>query len=145
MSFINIKLGKLVPCLFAVTLAVGSGCGAADLQRDLLLGVGGVALEFLFPDAPPPSGPAGQSCWDLNGNGEKDYEPSTPRFCHFTPDAVACQDGFTEDTNGDGEIDVLDCRVMISPVPYSRHSTCGFQADIVQCGIERRAARLFRK
>jgi hypothetical protein len=41
---------------------------------------------------PGPSGPAGVSCWDLNGNGVGDRN---------------------EDVNGDGTFDALDCQSVV--------------------------------
>jgi len=58
-------------------------------------------------------GEDGLSCWDLNGNGEKDFEADTPWWCYFLPWKPSCRvQDFTEDTNSDGTIDVLDCRGM---------------------------------
>lgn len=84
-------------CLLTVLWNV-PGCGTDDFldledyQRDLL--VGGVTALWLADqdgEAPPerPLPQDGVSCWDVNGNGEKDAE---------------------EDANGDGVFDALDCR-----------------------------------
>lgn len=82
----------------------GDFLGLEDYQRDLLFGLGSLALSLLSPAGtvgpagePGEPGPAGQSatgpaglaCWDLNGNGEAD------------PD---------EDINGDEVFDTLDCQ-----------------------------------
>jgi len=56
-------------------------------------------------------GEDGISCWDLNGNGQGDFQAEAPHWCHYAPWKPICQVvEFTEDTNGDGQIDVLDCR-----------------------------------
>jgi OmcA/MtrC family decaheme c-type cytochrome len=58
------------------------------------------------PGADGTDGADGLSCWDLNENGEKDF-----------PD---------EDTNGDGEINVDDCRDIGGPPPVaSAIESCG--------------------
>ncbi|MCZ6653457.1 MAG: hypothetical protein O7D91_10585 [Planctomycetota bacterium] len=85
----------------------GDFLGLEDYQRDLLFGLGSLALSLLSPAGtvgpagpagdpgePGPAGatepgPAGLACWDLNGNGEGD--PS-------------------EDINGDEVFDTLDCQ-----------------------------------
>ena len=72
---------------FSLSCGSGDALGLEDYQRDLLgLVVGPIIEEIFFPDEP---GPAGQSCWDLNGNGVADDE---------------------EDTNLDGVVDVQGCR-----------------------------------
>ena len=104
----------LVVCL--MTPGIGMmGCdsgvgflGLQDYQRDLLFGVGALAIALLSEGQPGPAGPAGPpgpageapeggpvptdggtsasaaiSCWDINGNGEGDPE---------------------EDVNGDGKV-----------------------------------------
>ena len=78
--------------------------GMQDFQRDILFGLGSLALSLLSPAGtvgpagepgdPGPAGatepgPAGLACWDLNGNGEADPE---------------------EDINGDEVFDALDCQ-----------------------------------
>lgn len=56
-------------------------------------------------------GEDGLACWDLNGNGEKDFASPRPWFCDLIFIDYICDiEIFTEDTNGDGIIDVLDCR-----------------------------------
>lgn len=56
-------------------------------------------------------GKDGQACWDLNGNGEGDIAVELPYFCHYLLYDPDCQeDLFTEDLNGDGVVDVNDCR-----------------------------------
>ncbi len=84
-------------CLLTVLWSV-PGCGTNDFldledyERDLLVG-GMTALWLADQDGePPPERPLpqdGVSCWDVNGNGEKDAG---------------------EDANGDGVFDAFDCR-----------------------------------
>ena len=69
------RLGGLI---FVITAAlVLAGCGGSDGDRGPSGSDGG-------------DGDTGLSCWDLNGNGIRDFPE--------------------EDTNGDGVIDVFDCR-----------------------------------
>ena len=83
--------------------------GLQDFQRDILFGLGSLALSLLSPAGtvgpagepgdPGPAGatepgPAGLACWDLNGNGEADPE---------------------EDINGDEVFDTLDCQGAEGP------------------------------
>ena len=90
----------MVSCLILVPGLIVAGCGSGDFlgledyQRDF----GAVAIALLADGqdsgnnqqvGEPLPGPAGLSCWDLNGNGVTDPE---------------------EDVNGDGSVDALDCR-----------------------------------
>jgi len=53
----------------------------------------------------------GLNCWDLNGNGVKDFHFNKPQLCSFLPSQLVCDpETLTEDTNNDGVIDVRDCR-----------------------------------
>lgn len=77
-----------------VSLSALPGCSPSsalwmqDYQRDLLFGVGALAISLLTNGATQQ--PAdGISCWDLNGNGTGDPE---------------------EDVNGDGIFSALDCQ-----------------------------------
>ncbi len=85
----------------------GNFLGLEDYQRDLIFGLGSLAVSLLSPSGtvgpagpagePGEAGPAGESnpgtpglaCWDLNGNGQGD--PG-------------------EDVNGDEVFDALDCQ-----------------------------------
>ncbi len=64
----------------------GNFLGLEDYQRDLLFGLGSLALQLLLPQEDPQV--AGSSCWDLNGNAVGDAD---------------------EDKNNDGLFDALDC------------------------------------
>lgn len=84
-------------------VAVKAAGGEAVTAQSRFTGVGdehgrGIEFRCAYP-SPGPQGPAGQqgesgydgiSCWDLNENGIADLE--------------------SEDTNGDGRVDVKDCR-----------------------------------
>ena len=79
-GFVTSKF-RLFALVAIATLSLGlAGCGGSD-------GDDGAAGA---PGAPGSDGSDGLACWDLNGNGVPDF-----------PD---------EDTNGDGVIDVFDCR-----------------------------------
>ena len=117
------KFGKLVPrkatrkkavsltltlCMMAGPGLYIPGCGSNDFlgledyQRDLLFGVGAVAMALLIGDeryeragsddsssSTVVPGADGLNCWDLNGNGEPDPE---------------------EDVSNDGTFDAYDCQ-----------------------------------
>lgn len=82
------------------TLSAGTGSAAiACIAVELIPGTPEHTDELLgsLPEGPPGEmgpagarGPTGQACWDLDGDGVAD-----PPF---------------EDTNGDGKVDVLDCK-----------------------------------
>ncbi len=91
------KHAPAISLLLATALLVAPGCsfsingdflGLEDYQRDLLFGVGALALNLLLPDGGGPQLAGGAVCWDLNGNGVGD------------PD---------EDVNADGLFDRVDC------------------------------------
>ena len=123
MKRFRVSSRKTTCVLIATALAAAPACdrggagflGLQDFERDLLFGVGSLAIQLLRQPVPGPQGPAGPQgpqgapgqdgsgagqgapgqpgadglvCWDLNGNGIND------------PD---------EDRNGDGEFSTLDC------------------------------------
>ncbi|MGB5248186.1 MAG: hypothetical protein WBO47_01055 [Gammaproteobacteria bacterium] len=80
--------------LAAFTLAIGiAGCSGDD-------GNNGAAGA---PGAPGAPGAGGQACWDLNNNGIGDLPE--------------------EDTNGDGVVDVNDCRATGDTILIGNGST----------------------
>ena len=76
----------LLGCM-ALIMAVGFISCSAEDGKDGLNG---------DPGEPGAVGANGIACWDLNGNG--------------TGEVGAGTDDYTEDTNGDGEVDALDCQ-----------------------------------
>ncbi|UCC14998.1 MAG: hypothetical protein JSW21_03345, partial [Gammaproteobacteria bacterium] len=91
-----LRLGKFrLAALLAVSmLAIGiAGCEGDDGDDGAAGPAGADGAE----------GPAGLACWDLNGNGE--------------PDLVLPDPPFTEDLNGDGDVDVLDCNALANWPP----------------------------
>lgn len=93
--------------LLTLCAVISAGCGGVgflglqDYQRDLLFGVGSLALSLLNPPTQGPAGPPGEPgltppagisgtpCWDVNGNTFGDPQ---------------------EDINGDNAFNVLDCQ-----------------------------------
>ncbi len=97
----------------------------------IVIGVAALALSGCSGDdgddgrdgAQGGTGPVGQACWDLNNNGIGDLPE--------------------EDTNGDGVVDVLDCRAPITNVggadisnPDILNRIEGFEAEITSVSIE---------
>jgi hypothetical protein len=72
-----------------ITLALTLGCSGKTENAVTSPGEDGAAGEGGEEGAPGEDGEDGLPCWDTNGNGEPDPE---------------------EDTNGDGVVDVEDCR-----------------------------------
>ncbi len=85
---------RLIAVLAVACIALGAaGCGGSDGDD----GAPGPA------GADGADGPAGLACWDLNQNGE--------------PDLVLPDPPGTEDLNGDGVVDVLDCNALANVPP----------------------------
>jgi octaheme c-type cytochrome (tetrathionate reductase family) len=83
---------RLVAVLAVACLALATaGCGGSD-------GDDGAPGAAGADGADGADGPAGLACWDLNENGE--------------PDLVLPDPPGTEDLNGDGVVDVLDCNPL---------------------------------
>jgi octaheme c-type cytochrome (tetrathionate reductase family) len=86
----NLRLAAILSiCMLALGVA---GCGGSDGDR----GPAGADGSDGVDGVDGSDGATGLSCWDLNENGVPDF-----------PD---------EDTNGDGVIDVNDCRLALPPL-----------------------------